>query len=434
MTSGYGGRLAGWLTALWLAVALIGWADSALAQDVTASARVKTSVVIRAAPDGAAPAIGALRPGDRLKLQADRDGWRGVILGDGRTGYVSKSWTTVLEAVAQSTFKIHVVDVGTGLALFVEGPDFTLVYDGGSNDDLARGAGNRLIAYLRKVRPDLTSIDHVILSHPHRDHVELLADLIGAYQIRNVWDSGALNPICGYRAFLGAIAARPGVAYHDAIGGLGQRTVHFSAAPCYGAALPDEDITLTEASRITPAPVALGQGAQMTFLYIDASPHSDFNENSLVTRLDLGPVRILFPGDAEAGARRTPTNAPDSGSIEAALLACCAAQLHADILIAGHHGSMTSSRASFLDAVGAKTFVISSGPTKYGSVTLPDQAVVEEMTARGTVWRTDVDDAACAAKAAKIGPDADGKAGGCDNILLTVTGGTLAVSDQHISD
>jgi beta-lactamase superfamily II metal-dependent hydrolase len=93
-----------------------------------------------------------------------------------------------------------VVDVAIGLGILVRGADFTLVYDGGSNDDLAREASNRMLAYLRTVAPTLTTIDHVILSHPHRDHVELLPDLFEAYQIRQVWDSGRINDICGYRA------------------------------------------------------------------------------------------------------------------------------------------------------------------------------------------------------------------------------------------
>ena len=37
----------------------------------------------------------------------------------------------------------------------------------------------------------------------------------------------------------------------------------------------------------------------------------------------------------------------------------------------------TSSRTAFLDAVGATTFIVSAGPTRYGSVVLPDQEVIE---------------------------------------------------------
>ena len=89
------------------------------------------------------------------------------------------------------TYVVHAIDVGTGLAIFVEGNDFTLLYDAGSNDDSARGKDkDRVLAYLAKVRPDLKVIDHVILSHPHKDHVEMMDDVFETYEVRNVWDFG----------------------------------------------------------------------------------------------------------------------------------------------------------------------------------------------------------------------------------------------------
>ena len=51
------------------------------------------------------------------------------------------------DAGAGPVFALHVVDVGTGLGLFVEGPDFALVYDAGSNDDRSTGGDNRFVAY-----------------------------------------------------------------------------------------------------------------------------------------------------------------------------------------------------------------------------------------------------------------------------------------------
>lgn|GEM_PF-3444149 len=54
------------------------------------------------------------------------------------------------------------IDVGTGLSVFVRRPDFALLYDAGSNDDLAAGANNRVLAYLKAVAPDLHQIDHVM--------------------------------------------------------------------------------------------------------------------------------------------------------------------------------------------------------------------------------------------------------------------------------
>jgi beta-lactamase superfamily II metal-dependent hydrolase len=158
----------------------------------------------------------------------------------------------------------------------------------------------------------------------------------------------------------------------------------------------------------------------MTVLRADATPFSNVNDNSLVVRLDLGTTSVLLMGDAEAGGRADPSVGPTIDSPKGSLLACCAAELEAQVLVVGHHGSETSSRQAFLNAVGASTFIVSSGPMKYGTVTLPDQVVITELESRGQVFRTDTDDSACKINPAKIGPDADGRAGGCDNIRVVI--------------
>ena len=147
------------------------------------------------------------------------------------------------------------------------------------------------------------------------------------------------------------------------------------------------------------------------------------NENTLVVRLDLGTTRVLLVGDAPGGPRANPSTPPTVGSIEQVLVTCCANALAAQILVVGHHGSMTSSRAAFLDAIGSSIAVVSSGPMQYGSVTLPDQSIVTELQSRGQVFRTDVDDAACGQNPNKIGPDADGEPGGCTNIRIVLKDG-----------
>jgi len=334
------------------------------------------------------------------------------------------------------TFVVHAIDVGTGLAIFVEGADFTLLYDAGSNDDFARGSNNRVLAYLRSARPDLRVIDHLILSHPHKDHVELMPDVLAAYQVRNIWDSGALNPICAYRALLTAAMTEQGATYHDALGEATTRDVTFNAQNCYASQLPADTVAIREGTRIASGTtVQLGRDARMTFLHANGSRQSSFNENSLVVRLELGSRHVLLPGDGEAGGRKAPSTPPTPNSVEGRLLACCSASLRSDILVAGHHGSMTSSRTAFLDAVGATQFIVSAGPTRYATVTLPDSVVIEEYARRGTVWRTDVNDATCGTNPAKIGPDNDGKPGGCDNIRITIdAAGAIAVAYDRRAD
>jgi competence protein ComEC len=83
----------------------------------------------------------------------------------------------------------------------------------------------------------------------------------------------------------------------------------------------------------------------------------------------------LLTGDAEA---------PE----EAWLIAHAGAELHADVLKVGHHGSSTSSSADFLDAVNPRVALVSVGAgNAYGH---PSSEVMRSLVERGaTVLRTD---------------------------------------------
>jgi competence protein ComEC len=329
--------------------------------------------------------------------------------------------TAVSTGDAHPKFTIHVADVGTGLAVLVEGEDFALVYDAGSNDDTGIGAQNRFMAYLKWAVPNLKKIDHVILSHPHRDHVELLADVITGYDVANVWDSGAINPICGYRRFVQAVADKPSIAYHTGASDEGAHTIRFGAALC---SLPPT-VSVTHAARILEgAPIQLGKRAQLTILHVDGVTHlgDDFNLNSIVAVLDLDGTKVLMMGDGDGGARAEPTVPPTATSLEGYLLAKYKTVIDGDVLIAGNHGSKSASRKAFLDAVTPRVSIISSGPTKYGSVLLPDAVVRDTLANISKVYETDKNDATCGANAHKVGAPSDGKPGGCDNIQIKIHG------------
>src|SRR5204863_106298 len=155
------------------------------ADTVTPTEDVTTGVTIRATASSTSTRRGLLHPGEQAQLLGSVPNWHHIQLANGLQGFVPKRWTRVVATAASPppntpTFTLDVVDVGTGLGILLRGPDFTLVYDGGSNDDLARGANNRMLAFIKAVAPGLTTINDLILSHPHRDHVELLPDLFEA--------------------------------------------------------------------------------------------------------------------------------------------------------------------------------------------------------------------------------------------------------------
>lgn len=429
-----------------LAVSLAGtllFCTPAWADDVVPSARVSTAVLVREAPSTDTAILGRLRPGEQADLLTEVSGWYQVKLPDGTIGYVSKAWTSLVpdsgsgEAFTANQYKVHVIDVGTGLAVFVEGRDFALLYDAGSQDDLHNGDENRVVAYIKAARPGLTKLDHVILSHPHKDHLQLMPDVFEQFEVEDVWESGRVNKTDGYCHFLKAAMAEPGARYHDAIATNTTRSVTFTGSGCNGT------IVVRQSNMMDASAVPLGAGASMTFLYRDPRNYADPNGNSVVVRLDLGSKRILLAGDAEGGERELPSEQPQPNSIEGKLIACCAADLKSDVLVVGHHGSLTSSRRAFLDAVGASIYAISSGPYPYKSVRLPDAEIVSELESRGQLLRTDRDDLyriddearSCEFNPRKIGPDADETPGGCNNILIAIDGsGSLAVGYNMMAD
>ena len=344
-------------------------------------------------------------------------------------------------APSAGSYRVQMLDVGTGLSVLVRGNDFTMLYDAGSNDDArtispnatkaASGNQSRILAYLyATVGPSggpecvpqgdqypvhaspKRTIDHLFLSHAHEDHVSMMADVVHCYNVKNVWEPGAVYAQESYEDLVQEIALNPSVRYHTAA--TPQKKLGGKAIP---AALKwtqfRENDTLT-----------LGDGASFKVLHADGNIYpGDVNRNSTVVRLTLGTHTALLVGDAEAGDREAPMS--PAGDIEADLLANHASELAVDILQVGHHGSSTSSRSSFVDAVfpgkGARYAMMSAGPRPYSGVTLPDTSVVGEYEALAkngvTLLRTDVDDAKGCAVKDRIGVD-DDSPGGCDSYAL----------------
>lgn len=345
--------------------------------------------------------------------------------GTDQLGWVHASTAAEIPSTppAPGTYRLHLIDVGTGLAILIQGADFTLLYDAGTNDKEERPL--RVASYLAaalgpsgddqcvppgaELPTERRTIDHVVLSHPHFDHASALDLVLHCYDVRQFWDSGRVNETVFYRELLAAIANAQGLAYHTA------------------ADVPESHEVTVKGTTVRVADwqtfhegdvVPLGEGARFTILHAEAKPLKDPNQNSVVLAVELGKTRVLLVGDAESGERRDPSYPP--GDVEEHLLDHFKEQIRADILQVGHHGSKTSSRRDFLVAVHAGLALVSSGPKRYGKTTLPDPEVIEELVAQGaTVLRTDLHDDECPTPN-KIGGD-DGP-GGCDSWIITIKG------------
>src|SRR5262249_5986507 len=162
--------------------------------------------------------------------------------------------------------------------------------------------------------------------------------------------------------------------------------------------------------------VKLGETAKFTILHADAKTDPDMNTASVVLAVQLGKTRLLLVGHPASGKRMDPSY--PAGEVEGFLIDHHRTDIRADILQVGHHGSKTSSRRGFLEAVHPSLALVSSGPKVYGKTVLPDREVLDELHRIGaTVLRTDERDANCPL-ARRIGPDTG--PGGCDSYIITV--------------
>ncbi len=339
---------------------------------------------------------------------------------------------------APGRYRVHMIDVGSGLAILVQGSDFTMLFDGGSGDD-ARGitlAGNksRLLSYLFAAlgpsgakactpqgdvwpeRPEGTqlTIDHVFLSHPHDDHVAMLDEVLRCYDVRNVWEPGLGYDNQNYGAFLKAASEKEELHYHTVLPVPASRSQQVAGEQI---TMPPS-VTWTSFQENDTA--SLGAGARFKVLHTDAISHREnANMNSLVLRVELGKTSLLLLGDSMAGAPAQSIDATPSLT-EGALLLHHGRDIRADIMQVGHHGSQTSTRSAFLRQVKPAYALLSAGPRPYTGTVLPDASVVNllQKSVPHLLRTDDHDKIGCPAKD-RIGVD-DKSVGGCDNHVLEI--------------
>ncbi len=210
--------------------------------------------------------------------------------------------------------------------------------------DAGNGSDGLLIAdFLRKMK--ITSLDILVLTHPHEDH------LGGAEVIIENFDIGTV-----YMPKVKDSAVPATESYENVIDALSESGAAVIRANNGVTVYSDENVR----ARIL-------------------SPFGDYDELNLysaVVRVTYGDTGFLFEGDAEAENEKE------------MLAGGC--DLKADVLKVGHHGSDYSTTAAFIKAVSPKYAVISVGAgNSYGH---PSNTVINRLYEYGTemVYRTDI--------------------------------------------
>lgn len=252
----------------------------------------------------------------------------------GQTLQEQESQNQELQAQEGELF-LTMVDVGQADGFFLEQNGKTAVIDCGTVS-----TGKDMVEYLKQ--QGVTRLDYVIGTHPHEDHMG------GMYEIITNFEVGTI--------------VIPEVTQNDI-------TSKWYAKLMKEIKDAKHTVDYPEVGEI----YTLGD-TKMEVLGPEEEPESNINNYSIVMKITFGTMDILMTGDAET-------------DLEEEIIAS-GANLDAEILKVGHHGSDTSSSNEFLDAVNPEYALIS---TKVGNkYEHPIKSVMENLRERDIeVYRTD---------------------------------------------
>lgn len=252
---------------------------------------------------------------------------------------IAKRWNRYRPVPEPSTNKFiaRFLDVGQGDSELIQLPDNqNILIDSGEH-------GSPTVDLLK--RYGVRTLNLVIATHPHSDHIGEMRDVMRSFKVDEFWDSGFNHPTKTYSDMLQEIHDR-GIRY---------------VTPKRGYSRQIGDATLD----------ILNPGAS----FLDDQP----NDASIVVLMTYRQTKFLFTGDAEVPAWKQMISEEKE-------------KLHCDVLKAAHHGSSNGTTEEIIEAVGPTLLTISCG--RGNDYHHPHPSVVrmlERQSSRINVYRTDLE-------------------------------------------
>ncbi|MEG1971526.1 MAG: ComEC/Rec2 family competence protein [Oscillospiraceae bacterium] len=230
---------------------------------------------------------------------------------------------------------LHIIDVGQGSAALIKTADKAVLIDGGESfnskmvTDYLSGEG-------------IEEIDIVVGTHPHSDHYGGIPDVLANFKVNNIilpkLTEKQIPENKTWEQLMLALSKTSGkITYKD-----------------------------------KKETYDLGGGAVLELLGPFLKDEENLNNLSLCFKITVGDASFLITGDGETAVEDALRKNED---------------IDVDVLVAGHHGSATSSRTKFLNAVTPKISAVSVGENNKYS--LPNEQVMERLHSFGEVFRTD---------------------------------------------
>lgn len=244
------------------------------------------------------------------------------------------------------------IDVGQGESTLIQFPKgSTMLIDGGGFYDNSFDVGGLVVApviWKKKIK----TIDYLVLSHPHPDHLNGLVSIAGMFKANEVWTNGKKVDTEPFQEFEKIIREKK-----------------------------IKNITIDRRH-----PNLTINGVQIKFLHPPKTDwhdrntidHSEINNHSLVIKLTYKDISMLFTGDIYQEVERE--------------LIVAETDLKSTILKVPHHGSGTSSSLPFLEKVQPQIALFNVGFENIFN--LPSPTILERYKNQDCqIFRTDRDGA-----------------------------------------
>jgi competence protein ComEC len=253
---------------------------------------------------------------------------------------VALIWAVTFISRPDDKVHIYFLDVGQGDAILIRQGSIDILIDGGPSPQAIVTELGRILPFWDR------SIEMVVMTHPHTDHLSGLVEMLKRYNVEQV-----LYPMLATSDE--AEYDRP--LFDDWLKLIAEKNIKATLARKYQRMSVGEIII----DILNPPAIPL------------SGTESDVDNNSVVLQMNIGEIGFLFTGDIMREAEHE--------LVYERLVS------QTTILKVAHHGSKTSTTGEFLNIVMPQIAVISVGENDYGH---PSMEVLERL-GETNIYRTD---------------------------------------------
>ncbi|MBO4380782.1 MAG: hypothetical protein J5815_01360 [Clostridia bacterium] len=281
--------------------------------------------------------------------------------------------------LGEGELKVHFIDVGQGDCIYIQFPDGKDMLIDCGNEDKSK-MPDSLAANLNSRITD-GKLDYLMLTHADKDHVSYMDEVLDMFVVSKIFMPNIKANNSGLEKDINDLDPEKLAMFTD-----DDKISTEVYAKFFIAALSEEgcQIVLNVDADNAHNSIVISDGTtyNLTFYCMTAATWTEKHLNTAEWKNAVSPIgileyngkRIVLTGDSNE--RNEPDFVSRVGSIDC------------DVLKVGHHGSQTSSTASFLAAITCEYAVFCCGTGN--DYDHPRQAAIDRMSSYTALYRTDL--------------------------------------------